>query len=297
MRISNIVVKARKLVLLNYNLIRAEIRSGNEDRRNIQDYSFLPSQVMDESQSAFVLSTGRCGTMLLARLLRTHPKIDSYHEATPKLVFPAKIAYELWKKGEAETCELAILSARYELVRDSFLRCKMYVETNNRLTFFAPQLAVAFERSKFIHLVRHPGAFVRSAIRRGYYARRGLWSEGRIVPLDKELKWEQMSEIEKNGWLWNETNLFAERFKEDMPNDRVITIKSEDLYSNAQTIDKICDFLGMAPLSKGRVEAILRRPINAQRSGAFPKYSDWTQDQKEQLREYAALAKEYGYNL
>ena len=289
--------KIIKLLSINYNLIKHELRMQQEKRVDIQDYALLPSRIMTESQSAFVLSTGRCGTMLLAHLLETHPEIDACHEATPTLVFPAKLAYERWKKGDGEMCELAILSARYELIRDSFLRGNIYVETNNRLTFFAPQLASTFMQAKFIHLVRHPGAFVRSAIRRGYYSGRGQWDEGRITPLDTTLEWEKMSEIEKNSWLWNETNEFIERFKEQVPQGRILTIKAEDLYSSPETTESVCRFLGVDPLPRARIERALRKPVNVQRGGGFPRYTQWSEAQKAELRNYAKLAQEYDYAI
>lgn len=299
MNVRSLISASKQLIKLNWEFLQRAYSNRRIKPLYVHDYIALPEQVFKECKVVFVLSTGRCGTKLLAKIMQRHPAVRAYHEAFPPLVFPSKLAYEAYERGlPIEVGKLAIIAGRYELIRNAFLQSKIYLETNNRLTFFAPYIAAVFEQAKFIHLVRHPGDFVRSAIRRGYYTGKHSWDEGRIQPLEDGIPWGQMTAIEKNAWLWNETNRFIEKFKKQIESNRVITVRAEDLFSNTyQVIESICKFIGVQSMPGAQVEKAARKPVNVQRHGDFPKYSQWSQEQKAELRKYAKLAQQYGYDI
>jgi hypothetical protein len=118
------------------------------------------------TQPVFVLSTGRTGTMQLSAVLNLSPDIFAVHEPRPSLV---KVAKDAYINGYPEDKWIDIVqSARDELIAYAHHKQKIYVETNNRLTFLAKALSKAFPKSKFIHLHRHPYEVIRSGMRRGW---------------------------------------------------------------------------------------------------------------------------------
>jgi predicted DCC family thiol-disulfide oxidoreductase YuxK len=107
-----------------------------------------------------------------------------------------------------------------------------------------------------------------------------------------------MTQIEKIAWLWNETNQFVDDFKASLrdPN-RIMFVKAEDLFSGTEAVVRIFKLLQLEPLLEKKINRVMRRPVNAQRSGDFPKYQQWSSEQKAQLKKYAVLSAKYGYEL
>jgi len=301
-------------MLLHYiDLIRTTFRLASErslfKKKNLLRLSSRPNRNTDENISTrvfdsaccgFILSTGRVGTALLTKLLNIQLDIDAFHVPDPELVYPSKRLYLLSNDITKECINELAISARYDLIRRSWLSGGQYVETNNRITFYAYGLANMFTRSKFVHLIRHPGHFVRSGLRRGYYDPNQI-VEGKITPQHishVQNEWAAMQQIEKVAWLWNETNTFIEKFKSTVQQDRILTIKSEDLFTDPSETQRIIQFLSETPEpSKKKIEKILKNPVNAQREGKIDVYSNWSVDEKEVVKKWTPLAESYGYIL
>ncbi|MCK5343738.1 MAG: hypothetical protein KAR20_10055, partial [Candidatus Heimdallarchaeota archaeon] len=169
--------------------------------KTVENYQDLPEHIFNELKSCFILSTGRCGTELLVKLFQLSNAGKVVHEPKPQLVYGSKIAHELSKNSSAK--ELGFITARYDILRETYLRNQFYIETNNRITFFADAIYDLMPGSKFIHLVRHPGDFVRSGIRRKYYSGHD-YDDGRLTPIPGSqvfIEWQNFSQIKKVGWL------------------------------------------------------------------------------------------------
>ena len=258
----------------------------------------IPDRVMEKAKCCFVLSTGRCGTGLMTELLYTIPRIDVVHRPAPELIYQSKLAY-LFGHEKPECYRISALHSRYEPIRASYLSGGIFVETNNRITFFAPYFADIFKKACFVHLVRNPKGFVRSGLRRGYYTG-NIVDEGRIVPRAQDPvceHWVEMSQTEKIAWLWNATNQYIEEFKKKVGKERVLTIRSEDLFTNEGITVQLFQFIGTDSLPQKRIRRIISVPRNVQRSGDIPPYKDWPGLQKERLKAHTPLAELYGYEL
>ncbi|MFW5891250.1 MAG: sulfotransferase [bacterium] len=276
----------------DFNRINKKNKIIKRRKKNNRIYK----NIHNKAKPVFVLSTGRVGTKFLTKVISNSEKINSYHEPTPELIYYARYAYE--NQSLNEELKRIIDAARLEYILYSTINNKLYFESNNRITFFANQLEQLYPKAKFIHIVRHPGAFVRSGIRRKWYSNNQVWDMGRIVPFSQDIKWEEMSLISKISWLWNETNKFVETFKNEIPAYKILTIKSEDLFDNHNTINKIFRFIDVKnPYSRKEIKNLLNRPVNAQKINEFPKYKNWSKQQKEELRKYSNLAKKYNYNI
>lgn len=264
---------------------------------NMQNFNDLPERVMRETKGLFVLSTGRCGTDFVTHLLKQSETLHVEHEAVPRLATSSRYLYDNdlvnHKGGRA-----AFLAARYHLIQDAYMFDKRYVETNNRLTFFAPSIRDLMPEAKFVHIVRHPGAFVRSGMRRGYYTSDYIADYGKIRPTGNDEafdKWDTYSRIEKVSWLWYRTNKMIEDFKETCP-QRTITIKSEELFNQpAAVVTKILNFVNEPQPDHLKTDL---GPKNKQRSGSFPRYEHWKDDDKAKLQAIAGkLAEKYEYKV
>ena len=246
----------------------------------------------------FVLSTGRNGTLLLNNLLQSAKNVFPIHQPSPELMRPSKLAYENIST-HAEIFREIFKSAREEYLLQAARRQKVFIETNNRITFFAPIIRDVFPNSVFIHLVRHPGDFVRSGIRRKWYSGEHDHDIGRIVPTSGEMKklWQELSLIEKIGWLWNETNQFIEDFQKKKSPEDFMFVKAEELFSQPQITKNTFSFLKLDGFESKAVTKVLKKPANVQRKGHFPKYENWDNNDKERLRRFVPLAEKYGYQV
>jgi len=267
------------------------------DRRRRRALGLPEFPSVDEVLSApycFVLSTGRCGTAFLTEMLRQSPRLSVRHTPKPELEYVSSLVHRL--KPGPEALELAILAARFESFVAAYRSGLIYVETNNRISFFAPALARLLPNARFIHLVRHPADFVRSGMRRGYYSERVVQHQ-RLAPTDP-VDWSSWTQLEKIAWEWNEINGAIEKFKATVQADRVMTIRSEALFQNSQVLTSIMEFIGVADderLSRMTKSKILK-PVNEQREGSFSRYEHWSDADKAALKRIATLASVYEYD-
>jgi hypothetical protein len=197
--------------------------------------------------------------MLLTRLFELEKGLHIEHEALPEMLYTGKLAYA--DPSNIEFTKGAFMAGRYEAIRDCQLQNLRYVETNNRLTFFAPAMAALFPNAKFIHLLRHPDSFVSSGIQRNWYTGKTITDEGRIAPAKNSGIERQQDKI---AWLWNATNSFIEDFKEGAGKDRTLTVRSEDLFSNTEEAERILNWLDFKA-DKTSIQKVLNRPVNTSR--------------------------------
>ena len=265
-------------------------------RKTVRYESTIPltDTLAQQVQPVFVLSTGRCGTKWLTELLAEQTGVLVNHALQPELVRQSKLAYENWQTHPQQQLEI-VRAARDDLISAANSAHRTYIETNNRITFFAWQLIQAYPNSKFIHLYRHPADFVRSGMRRNWY--NGSSADlGRITMSDLQ-KWKTLSQFEKIAWLWNETNAFISRFLKELSPSHYFIISSEVLFSDPERVKALCDFMQVKTISLDTIVKKQTKPVNVQKQGDFPRYEDWSLEQQEQLRAWCPLAEMYGYNL
>jgi len=239
--------------------------SEETERRAVYTYKDpnidkLHERVLRDASPCFVLSTGRAGTALLTKILSHHNGVRVEHNPIPELTYHSAYAYRHWQ-DKADLCKAMIDAARYEYVRNAFIRNEVFVESNPRITFFAYQLAELFPKARFIHLIRHPADFIASGMARNWYLEGRIRDEGKIKP--EQLKdWEKWSQADKIAWLWQETNAFIEEFKKIISKDRVLTFKSELLFNKVETSESILNFLDVNNVDRKWIRGIIKKPLN-----------------------------------
>ena len=252
----------------------------------------------------FILTTGRTGSKFTAALLDLSPNVAAFHEPRPALQYFSHYAFH--HQEEAGILEKMIDAARMESILDIFIKEKIYVESNQSLTFFAPVLATLFKKSKFVHLVRHPGDFTRSALRKGWHKNDSIWESGRVKMADGK-QWMKMDQIQRLSWLWMVTNRFIEEFKMGIESQRFMSLKFEDLIESEDGVRKLLDFTGAENIENikeiqskkiGDLYISPNQPPNIKKIVEFPVYNDWDRDMKNSVNKYSGkLAGLYGYQL
>lgn len=199
-------------------------------------------------------------------------------------------------------------AARMELILEVFIKNKIYVESNQCLTFFAPVIAKLFKKSKFVHLVRHPGDFVRSALRKGWHKNDSIWESGRVKMANKK-KWAKMDHIEKLSWVWNTTNQFIKDFIHRLDTGRTMVLKIEDLSHKVGKVKELWQFIGaeeipsdkILELQNSRINKLVigpNEPPNMKKIADFPNYNEWNEEKKNKLKAILKdLASRYQYEL
>jgi len=249
----------------------------------------------------FVLSTGRVGTQTLAALLRLNKNLLVFHEPTPILYGLSQHAY--WHEDHPiahSVLNEAVYCARSELWQQALLSRYGYVETSPQLTFLAPILLELHPRARFIHLVRHPYAVVRSGIRRGWYLNHPS-DRTRLTPkTDDSVSdiWDELPQLEKIAWLWTETNRWIMTFMETVSFRQKLLIRSESLFAAEEsTLEELYRFANGAPPPPKKIHRILGRKLNAQRTGHFPPPHDWDDAMRKDVGHWVGdVAKSLGYS-
>jgi hypothetical protein len=179
--------------------------------------------------------------MTLARVLNQHPSITALHEPFPRLI---ELSGEAYKKPRSDIMKLIIRIARSDYINEFNRQGKLFVETANRLTFFAYAINKVFPNAKFIHLVRNPISVVKSGVRRGWYCGHP-WDRGRIFPdffSYKGRSWDELTPSEKVAWNWVETNNFIVNFLKNIPSEMKFFIQLERIH---EKLPDIWSFLGL----------------------------------------------------
>ena len=265
-------------------------------KKNVCKYFLRETHFKDLPAPIFFLSTGRCGTNWFEKLLAHDKNLCVFHEPTPNLAIQGKKAFEFnngnLSTNESELLKEIFLSSREHYLRHSFKADKQYVETNNHLTFLAPQIAEIIPHAKFVHLYRHPGEFVRSAMNRGFFSKNNNEDIKRIKPLSGN-NWRKYSQIEKCSWLWNETNLFIEEFK--VKNENVFSFNFNNL--SKEKVMGLVKFLDLN-ISENSVESLLNIKINIQNKKHFDEYKNWKEEEQITLKNICQeLSEKYKYKL
>jgi len=249
----------------NLSFWKEQLKQRNISKKNAIPFDKIYPTVHESGSISFVLSTGRCGTELLTRLLKMNNKTVIFHSPKPELLYHSKKAYEINVLGtkEEKKALLDVLDvARYELIQSTILNDKYYIETNNRISFFLPQLIELFPNAKFIYLHRSKDPFIQSGLKRAWYKDTfSVVNEGIITPVKGEEKnnWSSFTRSEKIEWLWQETNNFI---TERLPKENVLQITSEELFINPQTTIDVFRFLGLESPSLKKIKQRIAKPVN-----------------------------------
>ncbi len=247
-----------------------------------------------DKRAFFVMSAGRCGTMTLAHLLNTAGNAHVWHHPQPDPLKESLLAY--W--GEIDK-RRAFWKARYSIIHKTWSEGLIHGETDLLMTPFCDMLPNEIPDAKFIILVRDPRDFVRSGMRRNYYYGHP-WDPGRLRPQNNTEGFEQWKKLDQFGkicWLWNKTYENINQMLSRIGNDRVITVRFEDLVAGIDETKRIFDFMGLEGFDDRKIQELISHKFNAQTGGSFPKPQNWSGQFNETLWNLCGpAAEQFGYS-
>lgn len=288
-----------------------EILYKNEEKLSI--YSHIHHLSSEEIRNfhagyepVFFLTTGRSGSAFIEYTLKRIDSLEVYHEAFPRLMSFPNFAYH--NANENVMLSKVFEASREELLLTAYLEKNIYVEANQCLVFFSKIIIKQFPNAKFVHLLRHPGDFVRSAIMKGWYKNDSIWENGRIRMSDENL-WSNLSQLEKLSWAWKSIHNFIGELKESNEK-QFFTVKFEDIVTSKIEFEKMISFINPS-FNNGSIQLdqLLERKINQLvissneppnmfKLNDYPKYPTWAENDKQTLRKHCGvLSEKYDYKL
>ena len=236
----------------------------------------------------FVLSTGRTGSSTLIRLLNLSPRVAALHEPKPNLVREYRRAYS-GVMTRPDRYRRLFEGARRRLISRECPNGEVYAEAT-LLKFFAPVIADILPNAKFLHLHRHPGEIIRSAMRRRWFEDNPL-DRYRIVPRPGDWaheRWMQWDAFSKSCWTWHAENEYFLRLAQNLGADRVLQLPFDEWTDQSTgAYERVFAFIDVNPPDRGSAQNVLNVKHNEQTGGSFPTYEQWTPAQKQTLVEIA----------
>ena len=231
----------------------------------------------------FVVSTGRSGTMTIARLLSLMDHCVCLHEPSPELILESS-AYRYGSLGHSEVKSI-LASSRSERVNGA-----VYCEANQTLSLVIPVLTDAFPAASFIWLIRNGLDVVASTYQKQWYsghsenhdryedcpALEKAWIDGRIEG-DRcgdmtALQWRGMERFERCCWYWSYVNRIIESDLKEYASDRFKRLLLEELDIKLAAIIRWMGLKAAVLPTAGTYNVAKRRPYH---------WTGWTDDQRE----------------
>jgi hypothetical protein len=205
--------------------------------------------------ATFFISTGRCATQWFASALKQHfpDEVMVTHEPIQAAYHPKRNLRGMDPEAVAQDPQVREHLADIDRILASG---KSYVETGWPCYVAMPLLATRFgERTRFVHIVRHPVHVALSLATHRIYQRNDWIADAAIDPFDagvvqKELapKWANMGEYEKALFWWTEINLYALEMRKALPESEFMSIRYEDLFATPaqpQLLAHVMNFMGL----------------------------------------------------
>ena len=211
----------------------------------------------------FATGPGRCGTLLLSKVLDCSDVVLCNHEHSINTTLLKK---SIQKKKPGLLVKDAN-STLYPTIRKCNNSGWTYGESSGHLYPLFPELFAKYEfGARFILLTRHPESFIRSALARGFFSPdhpHGL--EHVIPPRDTEIgsRWKVTSPFEKCAWYWAMVIGRVYRFFLTIPDSLYKIVRIEDM--RIELVEELYDFLMITDFFKKRssIEKILSERHNA----------------------------------
>ncbi len=251
----------------------------------------------------FVMSSGRCGTLALLRLLERSNNVLGFHTL---LMYVANIDrnHILYRILESRFDKevLKELLGNYLQTRAAewfyaLRQGKTPVVVNHLDTPFAPFNAVFHPESRFLHLHRDDARTYQSLLTKNQWG--GQLQHWRYDPAFPEGRFvcrpdEGLSIEEHIAWYLNVTRVFSEAFMDTIAPGRSVSVRSEDLFK--QDLEAFADLKKVLPIDDVPDDGYrenFARPINAKESLVDKAVAD-TEDRHQAVRRALECLREKG---
>lgn len=233
---------------------------------------------LSKLKSIFFLSTGRCGTTLISKILECSEELTVVHNPLISLEYSSSRALSVPLSIDQK--KEVIYATRVEnYFVEAYQKQRIYVETNNRITTFCDVLYNLIPNSLFVHIIRDPKDFCSNGMNRQYYASDRFDQYQRLF--DHEEIRNSKSQLEKIVKEWNIINDFIENFKSRDSAKRIYTIKFEDMISSSNILNNLWEKLNInSQVLSLKTENLLKNKHNKSPE-SIVRFDQWDDTEKD----------------
>lgn len=267
---------------------------------------------MKDTKPFFIVSSGRSGTQLIEKLMKSFEDVEMHHEYLCEYIQPLAVKYYLGITTEKDAIkEIEKLHASSVF----FSKKRYWGDSSNKLSWLIPVLSKVFPDSKFIHLVRDGRKVVSS-----FYHKLGeecyddqstktlqAWVDNpmkhRQPPPEKKYWWNVLAKNNPNRrsfleynqfqricFHWHEVNSIIEKDLATINSSNKFTVRLEDLVSDELVLKNMLDYLDLPHSSK--LFDLIKKPHNVH----VPINYSLTDEQLDQFNQICSpLMKKYNY--
>lgn len=233
----------------------------------------------------FIVSSGRSGTAMLHKALSAVPGVEMHHEYMVQITQPLAVRRYLGLvEGEAATKTIAetyVAAIRYS-------QAAHWGDSSNKVSWLIPELAAAFPKARFVHLVRDGRKVASSyfhklgdecyddrstAILQAHYdapqthpapppEKKYWWPLPRHGARDAQI-FRAFSQFERICWHWAEMNRLALEELSKLPPERTMFVRLEELRAAPSEVRALYDFLDLP--WRDEAYGVFARPHNVNR--------------------------------
>lgn len=228
-----------------------------------------------------IMGTGRSGTATLARMVGGHHEyrvqylLDKYFSKTTPYLDP-----------------FDTLGKRIVAMLDLFqgIETGDFKDSSNLYIHFIDAVYILYPSARFILSVRNGKDFARSTFSRRWHERTVFGN----VPLRDDPyfgRWDAMSPLQKNAWLWTCRNSKALEGLKAVPDEQKLIVRIEDL-AREDILTSIEKFTG----TEIRRDLHSGKKYNSNPFFSMPPKEDWSNEMNREFDEIAGgMMKMFGY--
>ena len=234
------------------------------------------------AQPVFIVSSGRSGSAMIAKILERFDTVEMHHEYLCTHIQPVAVQYYMGLISRDEAAE-ALRAVHGAAIH--YCERPVWADSSNKLAWLVDVLADVFPEARFVHLLRDgrkvAGSYFRKLADECYddaaTARLTQYVDARgelpAPPPEKRYWWplprpdhplaarfRDFDQFERIAFHWAESNHVALEALEALSRERRMTVKLEALRKDPDCIDRLLRFVGVTP--KGNELQILQRPFN-----------------------------------
>jgi len=242
------------------------------------------------AQKFFILGTGLSGTHFLGNSLKKISNIVSYHEIHPLMAKAGaryiRLNHKTFRHARIRNYLPLEFIYRYKfkltrLPKIPFGKDKIFVEANSALGRVIPIVRSAFPDSKIVHIIRDPRSFVRSAICRGWFMNKNLFTplNGIYTGDFTKREWFLLTPFARASWAWLRQHRMVQENNPDL------VLDFDDIFKGEHTgFLKLLNFI-KPDAEIGDLETFFVRKDRPTRFKVIPSYSEWEPEWQKQIEE------------
>ena len=233
----------------------------------------------------FIVSSGRSGTAMLHKALSAVAGVEMHHEYMVQITQPLAVRRYLGLIEESETARI-IAETYAGAIRYS--EARHWGDSSNKLSWLIPDLASAFPKARFVHLVRDGRKVASSyfhklggecyddrstAILQAHYddpaahpapppEKKYWWPLPRHGSADASA-FRGFCQFERICWHWAELNRLVLKELSQLPAERTLFVRLEELRASPSEVRSLYQFLELPYSSE--TYGVFARPHNVNR--------------------------------